>query len=250
MPREAPGFGNDLEAEIRAIKRRLDDLTRSVPGAGGGGSVNAPFTIGGKQFGGDQGLSLDGIEFAVREFEGHGNHGSIRPIFGTYSDAEAWTGLRRTGTICYIETTDSEYIWTGTAWRLHRYPVLGDASVTVTLLQQVSNLTNTVVGSFYRFDAGWVDVILNLSISSAGTLGTAISLRTSAPIAESAAQNTDIGTFRYFDSGTANYAGICMMDSAGSVIFVQDNSGGAMGGTFAAASGDSLQVRLRYPVDV
>jgi len=178
----------------------------------------------------------------------HGQGG--RPIYADLAERDADPRTKLDGQTCYVIDTDIEYVWTGTVWRAHLYPVLYDIAPTITLLQQSSNLSYTVVGSMYRFSAGWLDVVINLAITSAGSSGTGISLRTNLTVVESTIQNTDIGTFRYFDSGTSNYVGVCLMDNAGTITFVQDGAGAILGAAFAAASGDSLQVRLRYPVDL
>lgn len=49
------GVSNDraFEREIGGINRRLTDLSRLIPGKDGGGSVSAPFSIGGTTFGDD-----------------------------------------------------------------------------------------------------------------------------------------------------------------------------------------------------
>lgn len=142
------------------------------------------------------------------------------------------------GMVIYETNTDRVLIYDGSNWIDVLQITDGFTLASPTLTQGVT-LTLTVNYSRY-FKVGKLFIwSFKLSINSAGTASNAFELTLPVTLHNA---NASRGSFRYFDSGSTNYAGTIVANTTNTVRFVRDADGNAFGvATPTAASGDNIE---------
>lgn len=116
-------------------------------------------------------------------------------------------------------------------------------SYTPTLTQGVSVSLSANTSTYVQIGK-IVVAFINITASSAGTASNEIQV--SLPV--TAANSTgSIGSFRYFDAGTAHYVGTCELVSTSVVAMYRDNSSSTLGsGGPTVASTDFIHMTIVY----
>lgn len=122
----------------------------------------------------------------------------------------------------------------------------GWTSYTPTLTQSAT-LTKTINYAKYQRVGRLIFMTVNLAITSAGTAGNAILV--GLPVT-AASSSGIIGSFRYFDSGSAIYVGTASADGGSTSVtrLFAPSSSAAFGinPAVTAASGDTVEVSITY----
>ena len=120
----------------------------------------------------------------------------------------------------------------------------GWSSFTPTLVQSGA-VTKTVTYAKYMRVGRVIFATINLAITGAGTTANAITV--GLPVTAASSSGV-VGSFRYFDTGSTIYAGTVLSSSTTAVQCFVSGNGNPMGvnPTFAAASGDSIQLQVTY----
>lgn len=126
------------------------------------------------------------------------------------------------------------------------FPLGVDAWTSYTpTLTQSGALTKTVTYAKYQRIGRTIHLMVNLTITSAGTAGNAIVI--GLPVAAASSSGV-LGSFRYLDAGTTVYAGICFGVSTTTMELASTNNANPFGVSPAvtAANNDTIQVAVTY----
>lgn len=129
---------------------------------------------------------------------------------------------------------------------LAAFPLAVDAWTSYTpTLTQSATITKTVTYAKYQRVGRLIVANMSLAITGAGTSGNAILV--GLPVAAAVLDGV-VGSFRYFDAGSTAYTGTVIGVSTTTVNCWVSGNGNPMGvnPTFAAASGDNIQVSITY----
>lgn len=144
----------------------------------------------------------------------------------------------------YVDTTNDEWqVYNGSAWAPFNYGAWLTWTPSVT---QSTTPGQSVTEARYARQGRSIDAYATITFSGAGTASNAIEC-TYPVTPRTYSGNTVIGSFRFFDTGNTNRAGVIIYSSTTKIRFIYDGFGSDMGaGDFAIASGDSLSILLRY----